>query len=108
MAVREKIKNLKEEFRLFDIKNVDSKNRIGLGKVIKLVSEIVKAKADGFEVYYGEDGDILLRPKVSIPAKEAWIYKNPKVIRKIRKGVGDLKEGRIEKVDDLDEFFKKL
>ncbi|MCF7887335.1 MAG: hypothetical protein K9L71_02850 [Candidatus Omnitrophica bacterium] len=108
MAVKERINKLNEQFRRFGSKGIDSKNRINLGKIVKLVSKIVKVKADGFDVYYGENGDILLRPKVSIPAREAWVYKNPKVIGKIRKGVADTKEGRTKKVDDLDKFFKEL
>jgi len=108
MATRERIDKLNEQFRRFGSRDVDSRNRINLGKLIRLVSKIVKVKADGFDIYYGEGGDILLRPKVSIPAREAWIYRNSKVIGKIRKGVADINEGRTQRVDDLDRFFEEL
>ncbi|HRU38410.1 MAG TPA: hypothetical protein P5511_00935 [Candidatus Goldiibacteriota bacterium] len=61
---------------------------------------------DGFQVFVGKDGDILLRPSVSIPAKEAWIYKNPEVIGAIRQGLKDIREGRTIRVDDPDKYLK--
>ena len=46
-----------------------------------------RMKADSYQVFVGKEGDILLRPAVSIPSNEAWIYRNPEVIAKIRKGL---------------------
>lgn len=45
---------------------------------------------------------------MSIPSNEAWAYRNPKVIGKIRQGLKDAAEGRVEKVDDLEGFLKDL
>jgi hypothetical protein len=97
-----------EEFESLDTRSLDSKNRITLGgKLMRAVSQRVK-KIDAYQVLVGKDGDILLRPAVSIPASEAWVYKNPKVIDRIRKGLDEAKQGKKEVVRDLDSFLDKL
>lgn len=95
---------VREEFTAYGMKQLDSKDRISLGgKLKKIIGNM-----DGFQVFVGKDGDILLRPSISIPANEAWIYKNPEVIGAIRKGLADVKAGRTIRVDDLESFLKKL
>lgn len=109
MKIKQKgiITSLAERFIPVDIKTVDSKNRINLGeKMLKLITN--KTNAEAYQVFIGEEGDILLRPTVAIPAREAWIYKNPKVLSKIRQGLTEAQEGKIEKVENLDNFFKDL
>ncbi|MCD6080866.1 MAG: hypothetical protein J7J54_05395 [Candidatus Omnitrophica bacterium] len=101
------INTLREAFILVEKKSIDSKNRLTLGrKILKLINAHTGAKE--FQIFYGEDGDILLRPVVSIPSKEAWIYRNPKVIKAIREGLSEAKQGRLEKIKDLDKFLKDL
>ena len=95
---------VQENFTSICIKTVDVKNRINLGeKVLKTGSS-----TDVYEIFVGKDGDILLRPVVTIPAKEAWIYENPKVIGKIRKGLAEAKQGKVKKVKSLASFLKKV
>ncbi len=97
-----------EEFISFDTRPLDSKHRITLGgRLLKAVTQKVR-KVDSYQVLVGKGGDILLRPSVSIPASEAWIYENPKVIGKIRKGLEEAKQGKKEVVSDLDAFLNKL
>lgn len=97
-----------EEFTSFDTRPLDSKNRITLGgKLLKAVSQRVR-KIDAYQVFVGKGGNILLRPSVSIPAAEAWIYENPEVIGKIRQGLDEAKQGKTEVVRDLDAFLDKL
>ncbi len=101
------IKNLNERFVSMGIKTVDSKNRMNLGgKVIEIVSKI--ANVDAFEIFIGVAGDILLRPVVNVPSREAWIYQNPKVLKQIRKGLAEAKAGKVEKVENLNDFFENL
>ena len=105
---KEPIKINREKFKPIEVKYIDSKNRINLGdKVIRFVYRIAQG-ADAYQVCIGEDGDILLRPVVNIPSREAWIYRNPKVLKRIRQGLDEASKEKIEKVDDLDKFFKKL
>lgn len=99
--------DIHERFIPLDVKELDSKKRISLGeKIFKQLAGKFKTKL--FRVYIGQDGDILLRPVVTIPEKEAWIYKNPDVLGSIRKGLDEASIGKFRKITDLEEFIKNL
>lgn len=101
------ILRIEDEFIPIDTRPLDSKHRITLsGKIYRFLEG--KMKIDSYKIFIGRGGDILLRPSVSIPSKEAWVYKNPEVIGKIRKGIEEAKEGKTEKVDDLEKFMDNL
>jgi len=101
------IDGLEEKFVLMGRKSVDSKNRITLGqKILKLITS--QTGVEEFQIFYGEEGDILLRPVINIPSKEAWIYRNSKILKLIREGLKEAKEGKIERVKNLDKFLKDL
>lgn len=88
-------------------RTIDSKNRITLGeKITKLISS--QAEADKFQIFFNEEGDILLRPMVSIPIREAWIYQNPQVLKSIHQGLAEAKREETEKVENLEEFLEDL
>ena len=98
---------IREVFIPVDTRPLDSKHRITLGgRLQKLL--ISKMKIDSYQVFVGKEGDILLRPAVSIPSSEAWVYRNPEVIGKIRQGLKEAAEDNTEKVDDLDKFLRDL
>jgi len=100
--------SINEKFIPIGVKSVDFKNRINLGsKIVAFVSRIMK-RADAYQICIGSEGDILLRPVVNIPSKEAWIYQNPKVKKQIQEGLQQAANGDIEKVKDLDTFFENL
>src|SRR3989338_2159446 len=91
---------VKEMFMLVDTRPLDSKHRITLGgRLQKLMMS--KMKIDSYQVFVGKEGDILLRPAVSVPSSEAWVYRNPAVIGKVRQGLKEAAEGKAEKVVDL-------
>lgn len=97
---------IKEKFMPVDTRSIDSKRRITLGgRLYRLIMS--KMKIDSYQVFVGKSGDILLRPAVSIPSSEAWVYKNPEVIGKIRKGLQEASEGKTEKVSDLERFLNE-
>ena len=101
--------NLKisEEFVPYGMKQLDSKDRITLGG--KLRKAIEKSMGiDGFQVFLGGGGDILLRPTIAVPANEAWIYKNPVVVKKIKTGLKEAGSKKIKPVKDIDRFLNKL
>lgn len=110
MITKEKKSNkrtINETFWSVGVKTVDSKNRITLGGAIwKLTNSDLKA--DAYKVFVGQEGDILLQPVVTIPSREAWIYRNPKVLKKIRKGLVEAKQGKLEKVKDLERFLENI
>ena len=104
---KQEVLEIKEKFIPVDTRTLDSKHRITLGgRLYKLMMS--KMKIDSYRVFVGKEGDILLRPAVSIPSSEAWVYRNPEVIGKIRKGLEEAREGKTEKVNDLKEFLDNL
>jgi len=87
--------------------SLDAKWRVSLGRCVKKSSNKL-ANVDSFHIFVDREGDILLRPEVLIPSNEAWIYRNPEVIARIRKGLDEAARGETQKVEDLDEFFETL
>ncbi len=100
-----KMIHVNEDFIALDSRSLDSKKRITLGAVWfdKTVQPI-----KSFQVYQNKNGDILLRPEVSIPAREAWVYENPKVFASLRKGLQEATTGKGKIVEDLNGFLEKL
>lgn len=70
----------------------DSKKRVVLPKF--LVKEDVI-----YHIYSNSAGQIVLDPQVTIPASEAWLFKNPDAIAAIRRGLADAAQGKVSKVD---------
>lgn len=99
--------DIHEEFIPYQTKPLDSKYRITLGgKLTRLLARRMKTEA--YQIFVGRNGDILLRPSVSIPINEAWVYQNPEVIGKLRNGLKEAGEGKAERVKDLESFLEKL
>jgi len=79
----------------------DSKGRITLGALSEGVS--------GFKVSVDIRHRIILEPLVEIPAREKWIFDNPPVLKKIKRGIKDASQGKItprdfsKYLDDNDE-----
>ena len=105
--IRKETVNIHEEFIPYQTKPLDSKYRITLGgRLTRLLGKRMNAEA--YQIYVGRNGDILLRPSVSIPSNEAWVYQNSGVIGKGRKGLQEAREDKTERVDDLESFLEKL
>ncbi|MBI2265037.1 MAG: hypothetical protein HYU64_07675 [Armatimonadetes bacterium] len=104
---KKELLEIREKFMHVDTRPLDSKHRITLGgRLQKLLTS--KLKIDSYQVFVGKEGDILLRPAVSIPSNEAWVYRNPEVIGKIRNGLQEAGNGKVEKVDNLEDFLDNL
>ena len=100
---------LKEKFTPAGKSFIDTKFRVSIGKALnKYTMSMPRQKIDSFDVFVGEDGDILLRPLSSVPAKEAWVYNNSKVSAKIKQGLESARKGEVVRIDDIDEFVDKL
>ena len=65
----------------------DAKGRITLGALAKGV--------DNFLLTQEKDGTITLEPMVSIPARELWLFKNPKALASVKRGLEDVAAGRV-------------
>ena len=67
----------------------DAKKRVTLAKALTAFEEDVH-----FDVYRNNSGQIVLDPQVSIPAREAWLYRNPEALASLRRGLQESAEGK--------------
>ena len=67
---------------------VDTKQRVSLGKILGV-------HVTSFKVYRNAHGQIVLDPLVSVPAHEAWLFKNKRAARLVQRGLEDAKRGRV-------------
>ncbi len=74
---------------------LDARKRVSLAKAIAALNGSVgKKNCDlRFEIHMNEAGQILLSPQV-IPPEEAWLYKNPKALASVRRGLKQLAGGK--------------
>ncbi|MCK4519070.1 MAG: hypothetical protein KAU12_03015 [Candidatus Omnitrophica bacterium] len=87
---------------------IDARSRITLGQALAMQRMLNKRKIDEFEILLSAGGDILLRPRTSIPTRELWIHQNPKAMKTLRRGLEDSAKGRLTRVKDLKKFTDKL
>ncbi len=78
---------------------LDTRNRVCLTQFLPSDLEISSFRA------YQEGNRIILEPLTEIPSEEHWLYKNPKAMASVMKGLEDIKEGRVGKLDrDFSKF----
>ncbi len=65
---------------------------MALGKALNELEDV------SFNVYQDERGRIVLDPQVSIPASEAWLYRNPKALASVRRGLAEAGGGKAKRV----------
>lgn len=61
---------------------------------ITLPKDFIPEGATQFTCDKKKDGTIILKPMVAIPANEAWIYNNPKLLNEIKKGLHEAKHNK--------------
>jgi hypothetical protein len=66
----------------------DSRKRLALGRALDDLDDA------SFNVYRDEQGRIILDPQVSIPASEAWLYRNKKALQSVRRGLSQAADGK--------------
>ena len=86
MAEQELLKDM--EFHEVAEARVDAKRRVALGKILG-------GQITSFRVYRNAHGQIILDPMVSIPAHEAWLFKNKRAATLVQRGLDDAKQGRL-------------
>ena len=82
---------INDEFQAVATKTVDDRKRITLGELVNDSHRV--------RLYKNKRGEILIVPVVEIPASEIWLYENKQSLEDVLKGLNDLSEGRITKVD---------
>jgi hypothetical protein len=65
-------------------KQVDSKGRIALDKSYAGSTMLVERR---------DDGTIVLRPAVTVPANEAWLWKNKQALAMVQAGLEQARRG---------------
>ena len=81
------------EFEEMTEARVDSKRRLTLGRA-------VPSQVRSFKVYRNAHGQVILDPMVSIPAHEAWLFKNKRASGLVQRGLEDAKKGRLLKAKE--------
>ncbi len=77
----------------------DNRGRVALGALAKGIER--------YRVVVEKDGVISLHPEIAVPANELWLYKNPKALAKVIKGIEDVKEGRITPKGDFTKYLNE-
>lgn len=67
-------------------KTVDNRGRVSLGQAYANQLVIVQTL---------DDGEIRVIPAQAVPAREAWLWKNPKALGKVLEGLEQAKAGKL-------------
>jgi hypothetical protein len=76
----------------------DTRRRIALGRALADLDDA------SFNVYRDEHGRIILDPQVSIPASEAWLFRNKKALASVRRGLAEAAEGKAKVIGSFAAF----
>lgn len=80
---------------------VDAKHRVTLGRT-------VPNQVRSFKVYRNAHGQVILDPMVSVPAYEAWLFKNRRASALVQQGLEDARQGRLVKAkEDFSRYAKR-
>ena len=79
----------------------DAKKRLTLGKALA-DPEVT------FDIYVNQLGQIMLDPRKSIPAHEAWVYENPKILESFDKGLKEAAEGKTESLGSFAKHAREV
>jgi hypothetical protein len=76
----------------------DSRKRIALGRALEDLDDA------SFNVYRDAEGRIILDPQISIPASDAWLFRNRKAIDSVRRGLEEAAQGKSAPVGSFAHF----
>lgn len=95
MKLSKQQKHHENELRL----TLDARKRVSLAKLLP-TQEICSFRA------YTEGDKIILEPMAEIPARELWLYKNPKALKDVKEGLQQSKEGKVRKRGSFAKYAK--
>ena len=81
-----------ELIRIAESVKPDAKKRVVLPRA--LVRDDIT-----YHIYSNKFGQIVLDPQVTIPASEVWLFNNPDALASVQRGLFDVAQGRVSKVD---------
>jgi hypothetical protein len=73
-------------------KQSDSKGRILLGSAFAGATFLMETQ---------KDGTLILRPAVTVPINEEWLWKNKKALASVMNGLEQARDGKLVKGPDL-------
>jgi len=76
----------------------DSRKRVALGRALDDIGDA------SFNVYKDDEGRIILEPHISIPASEAWLFRNQKAIDSVRRGLEEAAGGKTKRGTSFAQF----
>ncbi len=82
-----------QEFEKVAEAKVDAKRRVALGKILA-------QSVSSYRIYRNGFGQIILDPMVTIPAHEAWLFKNKEAAQLVKQGLEDARKGRVGKAKE--------
>src|SRR2546428_3356325 len=76
---------------------LDKKNRVPVTKALGTLRDLFGEDLSDlrFRIASNRAGQILLSPEVTVPAHEAWLYKNPDALAKVRTGLAEAASGKL-------------
>jgi hypothetical protein len=74
-------------------KTVDARGRLSLGPEYANRLVIVQER---------DDGALEIIPAEAVPAREAWLHKNPEAMEAVRQGLAEARDARFAEAPDLD------
>ena len=93
---------LSDKFERVGETGLDERKRVSLSKALDALNGVLVKKHGKknasdlrFVIYTNDAGQILLSPQVSIPLHEAWLYKNPKALSSVRRGLRQSAQGKL-------------
>ena len=64
-----------------------------------ILPKAIVQKGIRYDIYLNPEGQIILDPRVTIPASEAWVFNNPEVLALVKRGLTDVSEGKVSRID---------
>jgi hypothetical protein len=65
----------------------------------RIVLPVSMDEGVSFDVYRNKAGQIILDPKIEIPASQAWFWENPHNIKDFEESIAQAARGELTKVD---------
>ncbi|MFZ0660317.1 MAG: hypothetical protein WAM05_16485 [Candidatus Binataceae bacterium] len=101
---------LSEKFKRIGETGLDERKRVSLSKVGEHLNEILRLCGEDnaselrFVIYSNDVGQILLSPEIGVPLHEAWLYRNPKALASVRKGLQQAAEGNLRQLESFSKY----
>ena len=77
----------------------DAKKRLTLGRALAGMDQDIR-----FDVYRNEAGQLILDPRLSVPAREAWLFRNPAALAAVKRGLAEAADGKTRRLGSFAKY----